>query len=82
MQVAFSNTAQKQLKKLPKTERVKVIKKIRVLKENPLAGKKLSGMFEGKRSIRSWPYRVIYRYTPDTKSIFINVIEHRQGVYK
>ena len=79
MQVVYSNIAHK---RLPKSERIKIIKKIHLLKENPYIGKKLMGIFEGLRSLKAWPYRIIYRYSLRDKLLFINTIEHRQEVYK
>ncbi|HUS60372.1 MAG TPA: type II toxin-antitoxin system RelE/ParE family toxin [Nevskiaceae bacterium] len=82
MRVEYSDTARKQLKKLPKTKQIKVLKKIEKLKNDPYAGKKLKGEFEGLRSLKVWPYRVVYRYLSQDKILFINVIQHRQAVYK
>jgi mRNA interferase RelE/StbE len=82
MKVEYSHTAEKQIKKLPKSKQIKVLKTIEKLKGDPYAGKKLKGEFEGLRSLKLWPYRIIYRYLPHEKLLFINVVEHRQGVYK
>lgn len=82
MQAEYSSTARKQLKRLPKPDQIKVLKKIQLLKAEPYAGKKLMGMFEEFRSLKAWPYRIIYQFFPENKQIFINAIEHRQGVYK
>ena len=82
MKVEYSDTAQKQLKKLPKNKQIKVLKKIEKLKNDPYISKKLKGEFEGLRSLKVWPYRIIYRYLPQDKLFFINVVQHRQKVYK
>lgn len=82
MKVEYSHTAKKQIKKLPKSKQVKVLGTIEKLKNDPYAGKKLKGEFEGLHSLKVWPYRIIYRYLPQEKLLFINVIEHRQKVYK
>lgn len=82
MKVEYSNTARKQIKKLPKRKQKKVLKTIEKLKNDPYAGKKLKGIFEGLRSIKVWPYRIIYRYLAQNKLLFINAIEHRQKAYK
>jgi len=82
MRVEYSLTAEKQLKKLPYYKQIKVLKKIERLKNDPYAGKKLKGEFAGLRSLKIWPYRIIYRYFPREKLLFINIIQHRQGVYK
>ena len=82
MQIEYSNTSRKQLKKLPKNKKIKVLIMIQKLKNNPHAGKKLKGEFKGLRSLKVWPYRIIYRYLSKDKLIYINVIQHRQRVYK
>ena len=82
MKVEYSHTAEKQIKKLSKSKQIKVLKTIEKLKSDPYAGKKLKGEFGGLRSLKLWPYRIIYRYLPQEKLLFINVVEHRQGVYK
>ena len=80
MNLFFKASAQKELKKLSKTEGRKIFKKIQMLKEFPFAGKSLSGEFEGVKSIRAWPYRIIYEIKK--KPILIYSIRHRQGSYK
>ncbi len=81
MHLEFSSVASKQFRKLSPPEKLKVFKKIHLLKENPLIGKKLKGEFDQLRSLKAWPYRIIYSYLPKT-GLFINAIEHWQGVYK
>lgn len=80
MKIEYSDTAKKFLNKTTKSDLIKITKKIELLKESPLIGKKLHGKFEGKRSLRAWPFRIIYRISHDTIQIFI--IEHRQKAYK
>lgn len=82
MNVEYSDTARKQLKKFPHEKQIRILQKIEQLKNNPLAGKKLKGEFSAFRSLKVWPYRIIYRYFLKDKHLFINVIEHRQKVYK
>ena len=82
MKVEYSHTAGKQIKKLPKDKQIKVLATIEKLKNDPYAGKKLKGEFQKLRSLKVWPYRIIYRYLPQEKLLFINVIKHRQKAYK
>ena len=82
MKIEYSETARKQLKKLPKNQKIKVLKKIEKLKNDPYAGKKLKGEFEGLRSLKVWPYRIVYRYLTQDRLFFINVVQHRQRAYK
>ena len=80
MKIVYTVKATGQLKKLSPPELKKVIKKIQTLEITALEGKKLGGKFAGLRSIRAWPYRIIYFLSSET--ITIDKIEHRQGVYK
>lgn len=82
MKVKYSPTALKQLSKLHKNKQLKALMQIEKLKTNPYAGKKLKGEFEGLYSLKVWPYRIIYRYFPAEKLLFINTIQHRQAAYK
>ena len=82
MKVEYSHTARKQIKNLPKEKKIKVLKTIEKLKSDSYAGKKLKGEFEGLRSLKFWPYRIIYRFLPQEKLLFINLVQHRQKVYK
>ena len=82
MQVIITPKAQKQYKNIPKIEQTKIKKKISILEQNPLAGKKLSGEAFEVRSLRVWPYRIIYFIDNKKNKIFIITIAHRQGVYR
>ena len=82
MKLAYSNKAKKQLLKLPKKEQIKILKRVRLLKNNLFLGKKLKGKFKGLFSFRVWPYRIIYQEIKKQKIIFVVTIEYRQSVYK
>lgn len=82
MQVIVTPKALKQYNNLPKTEQLKIKKKLYILEQNPLEGKKLSGAYAILYSIRAWPYRIIYYIDEKQKKLFIVTIAHRQGVYK
>ena len=82
MQVVYSQTSAKQLKKLPKNTQVKTLQIINKLKQNPLSGKPLQGGSKHLRSLRIWPYRIVYLFNSNNQTIFINVIQHRKDVYK
>lgn len=82
MQVIVTPKALKQYKHLPKTDQQKIKKKLLILEQNFQEGKKLSGEFSELRSLRAWPYRIIYYINNKQKKIFITTIAHRQGVYK
>lgn len=82
MQVILSENAAKHLKRLPKSEKSKIEKKLLKLRENPYSGKKLSGELDKFRSLKAWPYRIIYAINESEKIVEISDILHRQGAYK
>lgn len=82
MKVVITDEAQKQYKKLPKSQQVKIKKRIQFLEHNSLVGKKLGGELAKSYSLRAWPYRIIYTINVMSKEIVVNSILHRQGSYK
>lgn len=82
MHVFLTREAEKQYQSLPKIEKEKISKKLILLKNDPLAGKKLLGELRGLRSLKTWPYRVIYDLDQRRQEVWIVSILHRQGVYK
>ena len=82
MDVLLTKEANKQYSKLVKADKIKIDKKILLLFSDSSAGKKLSGEFTGKYSLKAWPYRIIYIIDERKKAIWILSIIHRQGAYK
>ena len=73
--------ALKQIESLPKKDREKIFSTIQVLRENPLAGKQLEGKHKGFRSLRAWPYRIIYAVDHHIITVTIVKVGHRKDVY-
>ena len=82
MQVIITPTALKQYKHLQKSDQTKIKDKILLLEKHPTEGKKLAGKLAEVRSLRAWPYRILYYVGKKERKIFIVTIAHRQGVYK
>ncbi len=82
MQVIITPKALKQYNQLPKVEKTKIKKRLLLLEQNSQEGKKLSGEYTDLRSLKAWPYRIIYFIDNLQKKIFVVTIAHRQGVYK
>ena len=78
--VIVTRGAIKDLKKIGRSGQIKITRKIKVLATNTLAGKKLGGELKGLRTLRVWPYRVIYIVI--NGEVWITHISHRQGAYK
>lgn len=82
MKLVLSPGAIKQLKKIGKKDQPKVERKFDQLLDDPNSGKQLQGVFKGKRSLRAWPLRIIYRVNSKKKMIEILDVDYRGGVYK
>lgn len=80
MKVLITPEARKQYNHIPPSEQNKIKKKLLLLQQDPEAGKKLSGQLADLRSLKAWPYRIIYYVIANT--VYIVSIAHRQGVYK
>jgi addiction module RelE/StbE family toxin len=79
--IKFSRNAEKDFDRLPKSQKKKLVKKIKTLQKEPFSGKKLVGKLEGLLSLRAWPYRIIYEIDK-SKNVNILSILHRQKAYK
>lgn len=80
--VNLSSEAEKDLNAIDKKIKPKIISALLNLRNNPFAGKKLSGRLRNCYSLRVWPYRIIYLL--DKKELLVLVIRigQRGGVYK
>lgn len=72
----------KRLQKLPVQINRRVIDAFDRIQQNPLAGVKLHGDLENYRKLRLGDYRIVYLFNSKTSTVFVVIIEHRQGVYK
>ena len=77
----FSFNAQKDFARLSLPEREKVFKKLKTLEKEPLSGKLLVGKLRGLRSLRAWPYRIVYQVRQPNKVLVLKIF-HRQKGYK
>ncbi len=74
--------ALKELASLPKKDQERIVGMFDVLRENPFAGKQLEGKFKGLRSLRVWPYRIIYVIDQRIITVTVLKIGHRKDVYR
>jgi mRNA interferase RelE/StbE len=73
---------QKQLESFSKKDQQRVLEAFDVLRGNPTAGKQLEGKYKGFRSLRVWPYRIIYALDHAIITITVVKIGHRKDVYR
>ena len=82
MEVVLTPQARKHFSKLQKAQKNKVEKRLIFLEDNPYSGKRLLGELEGLRSLKVWPFRMIYLIKEKKKEVWIISIFHRHRVYK
>lgn len=73
---------EKDFKKLQRDIAHRVDTQIRMLEEQPLAGKRLRGDFEGSYSLRIGDYRVVYTIEHSAKRVILLTVRHRGKVYE
>ena len=81
-ELRIKREAEKEIAALHKTDLVRVIKKIRLLAENPrpVGTEKLKGE-EGYR-IRQGDYRIVYLINEKEKTVCVIRVGHRREVYR
>ncbi len=82
MQIIVTPKAIRQFDRIPRIDQKKIKRKLETLEQNPYEGKKLSAELSETRTIRAWPYRILYYINQKEKKVFIVSIVHRQGAYK
>lgn len=80
--VRLEKKAEKELKKIPNHDRLRISIVLLRLKDNPFKGKKLRGEYIDSYSLRVWPYRIIYKIYKEYLLVIVIHIGHRQGIYK
>lgn len=81
--VYISESAGKEIAKLPKSVVQRVLEKIETLSNNPRpsGSKKLQG-FKDLWRIRIGNYRVIYRIEDEIQVLTVNKVSHRKDAYQ
>lgn len=82
IRIFLSKEAEKFFLKLNHLDQKKIIKAIDKLQKDPLVGEKLKGGYQGLFKLRAWPYRVIYSFDQNSRTVLVVTIGHRQGVYR
>lgn len=78
-ELVFTKEALKNLKKLDKQTQIRILRELKVLAVNPIAGKQLVGRLSEFMSLRVGDYRVIYQVS--NQKVVIRTIGHRKKVY-
>ena len=80
--VRIKSSAAKELARLPRDARERLVEAIDKLGEEPLAGALLKGGLRGLRRIRVGDYRIVYEVLDDELVVLVIRVAHRQGAYR
>jgi mRNA interferase RelE/StbE len=80
--VLLRNKARKNLAKIPRPFRQRIIAALVRLRNDPYLGEPLLGEWKGKYSLHIHPYRAIYEIYENISVIYIIRIDHRGRVYR
>lgn len=78
----IKQSALKEIQRLDKPDRKRLVEAIDRLTDNPHIGKLLKGEHSGLRRIRIGTYRVIYEINEGAVLILVLRVAHRKHVYK
>lgn len=79
-ELVFAKQFLKDLRRLDRQTQIRIVRELRVLEEQPLAGKQLAGRLNGFTSFRVGDYRIICQLSK--KTIIILAVGHRKKVYE
>jgi mRNA interferase RelE/StbE len=78
----IKSSAAKDLEKIPKADRLRLVQAIDRLRDAPLAGGTLKGEFGGLRRLRVGHYRVIYEVFEWRLVVLVVRVAHRREAYR
>jgi mRNA-degrading endonuclease RelE of RelBE toxin-antitoxin system len=79
--LVISNSAKKQIKKLPPRYQKSAIESLKDLKEDPFLGKALARELKGTFSFQFGSYWIIYKINKQEKRVEILAVRHRKYAY-
>ena len=80
--LTIKRSALKELQRISKNERKRIVLAIDQLIDNPHRGKHLKGGLSGLRRIRVGDYRVVYEINEDKVTVLVLRVAHRQHIYQ
>ena len=80
--IRIKGSAAKELERITKPQRLRIITAIDRLEANPFLGSALKGELRGLRRLRVGDYRVLYEVQNDAVVVLVLRIAHRREVYR
>mgnify|MGYP001165451200 CR=1 FL=1 len=79
--VILKKSVKRFIRKLDKNSKEGIVKRLRLLRDNPRVGVPLHGKFKGLWKLRMGKYRAVYELNQKELIIYILTIGHRKKVY-
>ena len=80
--IRIKGSAAKELSRLPKPTRLRIIDAIDRLREQPLAGAPLKGGLRGLRRLRIGDHRIVYELLDDELVVLVVQVARRRNAYR
>ena len=80
--IRIKRSASRELARVPRSDRLRIVRAIDGLAEHPLAGSALKGELRGLRRMRAGDYRVVYEVLADTLVVLVVRVAHRREAYR
>ena len=78
----IKRSAARDLARLPRRDRERIVHAIDRLGDNPLAGSPLKGDLRGLRRVRVGDYRVVYEVLDGELVVLVVLVAHRREAYR
>ncbi len=79
-ELVFTREFLRRLRTLDKQTQIRILRELKILEEQPFAGKRLVGRLNELMSFRVGEYRLIYQLSE--KIVIIRTVGHRKKVYE
>ena len=78
----IKRSAARELARVPRRDRERIVHAIDRLGDNPLAGSPLKGDMRGLRRLRVGDYRVVYEVLDGELVVLVVLVAHRREAYR
>ena len=78
----IKRSAARELARVPRRDRERIVHAIDRLGDNPLAGRPLKGDLRGLRRVRVGDYRVVYEVLDGELVVLVVLVAHRREAYR
>ncbi len=80
--VRIKRSAARELARIPRQDRLRLVLTIDGLGLNPLSGSPLKGEHRGLRRVRVGDWRIVYEVLDDVLEVLVVRVRHRSQVYR